>query len=237
MCIQQIRSVRSSFLTHWARFGLDPHRIVLVVKLYHPAQRRIAEPVVLPLPRAPRRHQPEPLAILVRGECTVAEIEKQLELLKGDVLRGQQVFVDARCASCHKVGNIGSSVGPDLNVVSGRFTRREILEAIVHPSQVISDQYRSSVIQTEDGKVRTGIVSTLPGAKIAILDSEGNRTEISRLDVEAVSASDQSIMPARLLENFNAQQVVDLIRFLESEDRPTIASADQTGEADGETRR
>ena len=171
------------------------------------------------------------------GKWTVADIEKQLELLKGDVLRGQQVFVDARCASCHKVGNIGSSVGPDLNVVSGRFTRREILEAIVHPSQVISDQYRSSVIQTEDGKVRTGIVSTLPGAKIAILDSEGNRTEISRLDVEAVSASDQSIMPARLLENFNAQQVVDLIRFLESEDRPTIASADQTGEADGETRR
>lgn len=161
------------------------------------------------------------------GKWTISEIEKQLELLKGDVLRGQQIYTDARCAACHKAGDLGSSVGPDLNIVTGRYTRREILEAIVHPSQVISDQYRSSVIQTDDGKVRTGIVSQLSGGRIAILDSDGNRTVIPKIDIVEVKPSDQSIMPPQLLEPFNAQQVVDLIHFLESENRPSVADAGQ----------
>lgn len=157
------------------------------------------------------------------GKWTIQEIEKQLELLRGDAAAGQQVFVQAQCASCHKIGNQGNSIGPDLNVVAGRFTRREILQAIVHPSQVISDQYRSTVIETEDGKVRTGIVTQLPGGKIALLDSEGKRTEISKIDVAQTAKSNTSIMPNRLLEPLNAQQVVDLIHFLEAEERPTVA--------------
>ena len=57
--------------------------------------------------------------------------------------RGAAVFAKANCIKCHRFGERGESVGPDLTCVSRRFQKKEILESILFPSQVISDQYVS----------------------------------------------------------------------------------------------
>src|SRR5690606_23210297 len=54
----------------------------------------------------------------------------------GDVARGAVVFREAKCVDCHRVGNQGEGIGPDLTTVARRFQVKEILESIVYPSQV-----------------------------------------------------------------------------------------------------
>ena len=40
--------------------------------------------------------------------------------------------------------------------MAGRFSFKDLGEAIVEPSKVISDQYRASIVTTDSGKVYTG---------------------------------------------------------------------------------
>ena len=76
---------------------------------------------------------------------------------------GRAVFRLARCANCHRIGNTGGVLGPKLNGLTGRFRPREILENIVLPSKVISDQYRATVFIKEHGMQITGQIVNLGG--------------------------------------------------------------------------
>ena len=63
-------------------------------------------------------------------------------LTKRDFDKGRNLFGEAKCFVCHRFNNEGGGLGPDLTVVSGRFGPRDLLESIIEPSKVISDQYR-----------------------------------------------------------------------------------------------
>src|SRR5207244_12928162 len=70
--------------------------------------------------------------------------------------RGRDTDLAGQCIKCHRLGNEGGTVGPDLTAVASRFGRREILESIIEPSKVISEQYQNEVVTTKTGKVITG---------------------------------------------------------------------------------
>ena len=61
-----------------------------------------------------------------------------------------------QCIKCHRFGNEGGAVGPDLTAVSSRFARRDILESILEPSKVVSEQYQNVVVTTTTGKTIVG---------------------------------------------------------------------------------
>ncbi len=64
--------------------------------------------------------------------------------LKGrDFDRGHSLFAATRCFSCHRFSDEGGGLGPDLSGLAGRFNVRDLLESIVVPSKVISDQYEA----------------------------------------------------------------------------------------------
>src|SRR5262249_42334996 len=87
----------------------------------------------------------------IAGDKPVESKYKFVELLtflerdsagrSGDVRRGRIVFEKAQCLKCHKYGTEGEGIGPDLTTASSRFKRMDILESIIYPSKVISDQY------------------------------------------------------------------------------------------------
>src|SRR5438270_4955173 len=72
--------------------------------------------------------------------------------------RGKEAFEAAQCLACHKFGNEGGATGPDLTAVSSRFARRDILESIIEPSKVISEQYANTTLRLTNGDVIEGRV-------------------------------------------------------------------------------
>ncbi len=131
--------------------------------------------------------------------------------------RGKRAFAAARCIVCHRFGDEGGATGPDLTQAGGRFQVKDLVEAIVHPSRVVSDQYRASIVQTADGRVVSGrIVSESPEQFVVVTDPEDATqvVEIARADVEELVPSSESLMPKGLLDSLGEAEVLDLLAYV-----------------------
>jgi putative heme-binding domain-containing protein len=140
--------------------------------------------------------------------------------------RGRQLYSSVACSACHRFVNEGGSVGPDLTGVVGRYSVRDLLESIVVPSKVISDQYQAIMIQTKDGRVVTGRIGNLSGANVNVVEDmldPGRMTGVRRSDIEMMEPSPTSMMPEGLLNTLSAEEVQDLIAYLLSRGNPEHA--------------
>jgi putative heme-binding domain-containing protein len=139
---------------------------------------------------------------------------------------GQRTFAAARCVVCHRFGGDGGATGPDLTQAAGRFGVKDLVEAIVEPSLVVSDQYRASMIATDAGQVVTGrIVNESGDSLIVVTDPEDSSkvAEVPRKSIEEVKPSTVSLMPVRLLDSLNENELLDLLAYLLSRGDPTDA--------------
>jgi putative heme-binding domain-containing protein len=140
-----------------------------------------------------------------------------------DFEHGKRTFAAARCVVCHRFGEDGGATGPDLTQAAGRFQLKDVVEAIVHPSRVISDQYKASIVQTADGKVVSGRIVNESPEKITIVTDPENATkfvEVARSDVEEILPATESLMPKGLLDQLNDREVLDLLAYVLSRDKP-----------------
>ncbi len=131
----------------------------------------------------------------------------------GSIASGALVYTKAQCASCHRMGDKGATVGPDLTSLTKRFTRRETIESILYPSHVISDQYAGKKVMTRDGKIVSGIMTKTPQG-VSIRTSDLQSVTIDKEDIEEIVPSKQSIMPAALLDNLSPNEIRDLMCYL-----------------------
>ncbi len=141
----------------------------------------------------------------------------ETRLLKRDFNRGRKLFGEAQCFSCHRFDNEGGAEGPDLTSAAGRFNARDLLESIVEPSKVISDQYAAVVVETTDGKQYTGRIINHNGDSMMLntnmLDPNAITT-IDRRKIEAMEISKTSMMPTGLLDSFKEDEILDLMAYL-----------------------
>ncbi len=138
-------------------------------------------------------------------------------LTKRDFDRGRRLFGEASCFACHRFANEGGANGPDLTAAAGRFGVRDLLEAVVEPSKVISDQYQAVVIEMKDGKFVTGRIVNIHGDTWDVntdMLNPGGSVKVNRNRVESMEPSKVSMMPAGLLDTFKEDEVLDLIAFL-----------------------
>ena len=140
-----------------------------------------------------------------------------------DFDNGKKMFAAAKCLSCHRFDGTGGSTGPDLSNVAGRFSNKDLGEAIIHPSKVISDQYRAMNIVTVNGQVLAGRVTSETEKEITILTDPVDATKLVTLakgDVDEMLPSKLSLMPDKLLNTLNKDEVLDLLAFLKSRGNP-----------------
>ena len=139
---------------------------------------------------------------------------------------GKRTFAAARCVVCHRYGAEGGATGPDLTQAAGRFQLKDLVEAIVLPSKVVSDQYKASVVQTTGGRVVTGRIVSESQEKLVVVTDPEDATkfvELARADVEEVTASPTSLMPQGLLDQLSEAEVLDLLAYVLSRGNPKDA--------------
>jgi putative heme-binding domain-containing protein len=136
---------------------------------------------------------------------------------KRDFDRGRTLFAAASCFACHRYDNEGGSNGPDLSSVAGRFSSRDLLESIIVPSKVISDQYGAIIVSTTDGRVVTGRVVNMNNDSMSInvnMLEPDNQVGIDRNKIEEIKNSPISMMPAGLLNTLKQDEIIDLVAYL-----------------------
>lgn len=210
-------------LTYWAGEGTVEEAVGTASKM-SPWQRWFAANY----PNRPEAVLPKAEESSVWNIETLTEYFNSTEGRKGNVAAGQVAYSKAQCAKCHRMGQVGKSVGPDLSAIAKRFTRKEAIESIMFPSHVISDQYATKRVLTTDGKVLSGILSTNTDGSITVRDSNLRETIVAEQDVDQVHPSKVSLMPSGLFDNLSAEEIRDMMAFLGFVPPQEVADAPQT---------
>jgi putative heme-binding domain-containing protein len=136
--------------------------------------------------------------------------------LKGDSARGEAVFFtkELKCAECHKIGDKGVALGPDLSAIAKTRSKSEILESILEPSRRIDPQFTSYLVKTIDGRTVTGLLVKRDDKQVILRDAQNKEIVLAAGDVEAVQPSRVSLMPEGLVAGLTPQEAADLIEFL-----------------------
>lgn len=146
-----------------------------------------------------------------------AKLDQLLHSLPpGDPRRGQEVFNSAKaaCILCHKIGYVGGSVGPDLRRIGAIRSEKDLLEAIVFPSASFVRSYEPLRVITLDGKTYNGTLRKDASDEIILAISADQEVRISRDNIEEISPSTVSVMPAGLDQQLTLQELADLVAFL-----------------------
>ena len=142
-----------------------------------------------------------------------------LEDWVGDSMRGKQLFREQgrlQCVRCHQVGSEGGGIGPKLDSIGRRLSKSQLYEAIADPSRQIDSKYQTQRVMTLDGEVITGLVETETERELVIVAATGEKFTIATAEIGDRKVESQSLMPAGLIEQLTAQEMADLLAYLES---------------------
>ena len=150
------------------------------------------------------------LGTVIRPETILA--------LDGSADKGRQLFLKSagvQCRNCHRVAKQGHALGPDLDEIGKKNDRRVLLETILEPSRKIAPKYRSYIVETVQGRVYTGLLVSRSDKLVVLKDSTRKEIRVPADEVEMIVVQAKSLMPELLLKEMTAQQVADLLAFLQ----------------------
>jgi len=141
----------------------------------------------------------------------------------GSTAKGAEIFTKAQCVKCHRYGDKGERMGPDLTAVTRRFTRKELLTSIYYPSHVISDQFASQIVTTTNGRQLVGIVAAGGSGEKVILQANGEKVTLRSNEIDEITRSKISSMPEGLLNTLTQEEIADLFAYLSTAPAQNVA--------------
>jgi putative heme-binding domain-containing protein len=111
----------------------------------------------------------------------------------------------------------GSQRRPRPHARRARFGPRDLLESILEPSKVISDQYQSSTFLTKTGSAVVGRAVGEQDDEVLISTSPFDASQVARVkksEIQAVRPVLESTMPPALVNRLNEAELLDLLAFL-----------------------
>jgi putative membrane-bound dehydrogenase-like protein len=139
---------------------------------------------------------------------TVAEVTSR----SGDATRGELRFT-ATCSTCHRFGEGGTEIGPDLTDISKKFDRFGVVEAIVNPNAAIAFGFGAELFVTKRNEPHIGFLQA-DGQTVAIRDGYGRVRSFAREELASRVPLKSSLMPEPLALALSEQDVADIAAFL-----------------------
>ena len=179
--------------------GLHPAAATLNSAPWSDVQAEAAK--LFPLP-PPRGGEPLP---------PIPELAKQ----RGDVNRGREVFAKTgNCAKCHRVGEEGKQVGPDLTEIGSKLSKPAFYESILFPSAGVSHSYETYAFVLASGNVVNGLLVSESNEGFTIKNSEGIEQKFAKSEVDEWKKINISLMPADIQKTMTKQELIDVVEFM-----------------------
>jgi len=135
--------------------------------------------------------------------------------LRGEVTRGKTIFKKT-FATCHRLENEGTEVGPDLLSALRNKTPETLLVDIFDPNREVDPRYINYVVSNKAGRVFSGMIAAETASSVTLRRAEKAEDTILRSQIEEIQATAKSLMPENLETQLNKQEVADLIAYLQS---------------------
>lgn len=136
--------------------------------------------------------------------------------LKGDAAAGEKLFWSpaVNCGSCHKIGDRGTTIGPELTTIGKQRSREDLLESILEPSRRIEPKFAAYVAQTVGGKSFTGLVVKRDDKEVVLRDAQNKDVVLPAKSVEELKPARTSLMPDGQVAGLTVQEAADLLEYV-----------------------
>jgi len=170
-----------------------------------------------------REHQDKQVAALAETLFPPPEIADRAKvvkqyakalILKGDSVRGKEVYKTGACMTCHKSpSGEGFAVGPDLATFKTAGSD-SILTNLFDPNAEVASQYQAFTFTLEKGESLIGIIAAEDPQNVTIRMAGGQERTFPRRQVQTMKGLGQSLMPEGLEASLTEQDVADLLEFI-----------------------
>ncbi len=136
--------------------------------------------------------------------------------LAGDAARGRELFLSTtgvQCKNCHRIGQEGKQLGPDLTQIGKKLDKPKLLESILEPSKTVEREWVTRLVEA-NGEVLTGLLVEQTPSHIVLRQADGKEVRLATATIDRLAPQAKSLMPELLLQDMTAQQVADLLEFL-----------------------
>lgn len=134
--------------------------------------------------------------------------------LEGSAERGQMTFAK-KCTQCHKLGQQGHAVGPEIVSVQNK-SPNDLLVAILDPSREAQPAFTAYIVVTKQGLVLNGLIVAESSNSITLRKAEGKEDIVNRSTIDELVSSGKSLMPDGLEKELKEQDIADVIAFIKS---------------------
>lgn len=132
--------------------------------------------------------------------------------LSGQSEKGKALFL-TKCSSCHRVGNSGNEIGPELTLISKKFDKTGLLDAIINPSAALAFGFAPWLITTKDGRATYGFIQA-DGEAVIMKETSGKSHVINAKNIDSRKQFSTSIMPDPNVLALNEQDLADISEYL-----------------------
>jgi putative heme-binding domain-containing protein len=137
--------------------------------------------------------------------------------LKGDAVAGGRIY-ETLCITCHRVGDKGTDVGPNLATVRN-WSPEQILVNVVDPNREVAPAFMDYIVELTDGQFLNGIIADETASSVTLKWAGGQKRTISRQEIKRIAATKISLMPEGLEQTLSLQQMADLLAFIRGEQK------------------
>jgi putative heme-binding domain-containing protein len=143
------------------------------------------------------------------------------QLVGRDFEEGRSLFFAVGCGTCHRLNEYGGDTGPDLTTVAVRYNAGRILQKIVSPNDLISDQYLSSEVILTNGERLVGLpIESDDTVTVHPRDPKQEAVTVPRSQVSTIRQLEITMMPPGLINTLNADELRNLMAYLQSGGNP-----------------
>ena len=144
----------------------------------------------------------------------IKEYKPALAML-GNTDRGAQVFRKT-CSVCHKVGNLGHQVGPNLLSTRHRGTEFILLN-ILDPNREVLPAWHDYIAVMHDGHTTNGIITDESPVSVTLRRAEGKESTPIRAELDFLVDTGRSLMPEEMEKTISIQEMADLLAWLQAQ--------------------
>ena len=132
----------------------------------------------------------------------------------GDAARGRAIFEGkGSCTRCHRVGSLGSRVGPDLSEVGATRSAGSLFRSLTDPASQMMPINRPVRAVTKDGKVVNGRRLNEDTYTVQLIDEQEKLVSLTKVDLREYTILTTSPMPS-FKDRLNENELADVVAYM-----------------------
>jgi putative heme-binding domain-containing protein len=133
----------------------------------------------------------------------------------GDPAKGRSAIESNACLTCHRIGDTGSRLGPDLSDVGTLRPPDALRRALVTPDAEVYPEHRFVRVVTKNGATVVGRLLNQDAFSIQLLTQDEQLKSYLKSDLREHTILDKGLMPSYDTK-LTPQQIADIVSYLET---------------------